>query len=427
MQELHNLTPAIVCDADKLSQIAVIQELGRLRIPVIAIASAPDAIGFASKYVTERIVCSVPSHDDAYVGYLQGLRQRGVIFYSNDASAENISRHREQLIADRFSIFVADIGTLKRVIQKEHLYETALECGIAVPKCVRVETVKELRSVLPAFHFPVILKSTNLAGGIYERIDTLEDAPAVLRRMRAVVGSEGFRHRQAGLMVQQWIPQQDMTLWNFNACAKGGEIIAFSMGRRIRTDVRADGTLGSILLFGRTEFDSAIHAANETLLRHLKFDGVVETEWSKSSNGSDIYLYDFNPRFSGNIRWTFSAGVSLAGLVYRIALGQRFSEQHMKTGINYAKVLYRQNDLLEAFGNRNYSKRQKIAVLKDDLLTLLRCKQHAVDILDLSDLRPTIHAIAELLSALTHRVAQRLRRKFHPKAWRSPEVRQVRG
>lgn len=405
-------TPAIVCDAEKLSQVAIIQELGRSGIPVVALGATSAALGFASKYVARRVVSPILSHDPEYINFLLSSVPRGVLFYSNDACTENISRYRQDLLSAGFSLLLSDISTLERVIQKGHLYSTGLECGISVPPCSCVSSADEVRDKISEYGLPVIVKATNLAGGVYRLIDNSESVAAVFREMSEIVATEDHRHRSSRLMVQRWIPQAGTRLWNFNACVKSGEIISFAMGERIRSDVYPDGRLGSILLFGKTAFNQHILQLNRRLLRHLGLDGIVETEWSESTtDAAQTFLYDFNPRPSGNIRWSFKSGVALAVQCYRLALGLPPQPQTMRTGVVYAKVFYRWSDPVEALTSSRLTAGQRLAVLMDDLLAILRCHRHAVDILDLSDLGPTVRATTELARILFRRLLRAITRK----------------
>jgi predicted ATP-grasp superfamily ATP-dependent carboligase len=404
-------TPAIVCDAEKLSQVAIIQELGRSRIPVIALAGTSAAPGFASRYVSRCISSPVASYDPEYIDFLHSSVPRGVLFYSNDANTENISRHRNSLLAAGFSLLISDISTLERVIDKGRLYWTGLECGVSVPQCAFVSSIDEMKSKISEYGLPVILKATNLAGGVYRMIGSTESAADVFREMREIVASGDHRHRSARLIVQRWIPQATTKLWNFNACVKAGEIISFSMGERIRSDIYPDGRLGSILLFGRTMYNEHIYQLNKRLLQHIRFEGIVETEWSEGiADTPDTFLYDFNPRPSGNIRWSFKSGVSLAVQYYELALGLPPQHQTMRNGVVYAKVFYRWSDPVEALTNSQLPLRGKLAVLKDDILAVVLCRRHAVDILDLADLGPTVRATGELSRNLFRRFWRRIKR-----------------
>lgn len=390
---------AIIIDADKLCQIAIIQDLGRRGIPIVAIAANASAIGFRSRYVGRRIISPVPSHDVAYADFLLDEVPRGVLYYSNDAAAEMMARNRRILSDGGFSFLVSGPEVLEKLANKEQLYITASECGVRVPNS-RLVAVSEAAQGAAAVGFPCILKSTNLAGGVYEPVASADAVEPAVRRMQAAISGADWRHRRANLMVQEWIPQDDTTLWNFNALVKNGEIVSFSMGTRIRTDIRRDGAIGSMLLYGRTGYHPDVHEANRRLLRHVRYDGIMETEWSQSrSDPKSLYLYDFNPRPSGNFRWTLKSGVPMALQYYQLSLGRIVTgNRAMNSGVPYFKIVTRQNDFLWALKNPRLSAFDKTRVLAQNLRALLRPGRNAIDIFDPGDPGPTAAAACEAVS-----------------------------
>ncbi len=388
-------TPAIVCDADKLSQIAIIQDLGRLGVPVTAVAPMSSAIGFASRFVRQRIILPVPSYQPQYVPRLVEAAPRGVLFYSNDANTENIAKSKQELVANGFFVLVADSTVLDSVINKDRLYTTAAACGIAVPASIPVHSSLQLQQAAREIGYPLILKSTNLAGGVYKFVACPDDLESAYHEMEHTVKEEEFRHRDARLIVQQWIPQQDTELWNFNACVRSGEIVSYSLGRRIRSNRKPDGSIGSTLLYGQTAHNDRILECNQRLMKHLRFDGLLETEWSQSTaSPGKIYLYDFNPRPSGNIRWALKSGAPLVEDYYRLALGlPPVAPRAMRAGVKYFKLFWKDTDYLEALANPSLSRRSKAAIVVMDFWGLLTCRRHAIDIFDPWDLAPTARAL----------------------------------
>jgi predicted ATP-grasp superfamily ATP-dependent carboligase len=400
--------PAIVCDANLLSQVAIIQELGRLKVPVTAIASAGTALGFASRYASKRIVAPVPSHSDAYAGYLIDSVEPGVIFCSNDANTELLSRRRDSLVAAGFRILVAKPEVLAGLIDKGALYRTGLECGVRVPECIPIEGLDELHAAGKRIGVPSILKSTNLAGGVYRAIGKEGEYDAALLEMRAVLGSSHYRHRNAGLILQKWIDPAGVRLWNFNACVQGGEIVSYAICERVRSDVSRQGTPGSALLYGRSAHNAAILNVSRRLLRHTGYEGILECEWSQSvTDPDDIYLYDFNPRPSGNIRWVMRSGAAVVEQYYRICLDLPVDRPGpSREGVRYIKFFYKDNDLLEALASRR-SLRAKLAIAFQDLACLVGFWKNAIDVFDPTDLRPTVRASMELLNGLWSRASHR--------------------
>ncbi len=390
--------PAIVCDADKLSQIAILQELGRAGIPVVATAGSTKAIGFASRYVTRRFSWNTPSYDPRFVDMMIEHLPRGVVFYSNDANAENLSAQRQRLLDAGFRIRIASFETLSSVLNKEALGPVAKACGVCVPTSVHVSSADDLRVAARRIGFPLIIKSTNLAGGVYRLVRGERELVPSYAEMEREISSDAWRHRNAGLFIQKWIETEGARLWNFNALVDGGDICSWSMGVRVRTNRRPDGTIGSTLLFGKTESDDDILDANRRLLRLLKYDGFVETEWSKrEGEPPEMYLYDFNPRPSGNIRWVLQSGVPMALQYYRLCIGTLDRVQTpMRSGTRYYKVFYRDNDFLLSLDDPSQTAGRSFAILVENLRAIFSCRHDAVDSLDPDDLGPTFRAVRPL-------------------------------
>lgn len=390
--------PAIVCDADKLSQVAILQELGKSGVPVVATATSGGALGLASRFVSRKFVWDTPSHDPRYVDLMIERLPRGVVFYSNDANTENLSAQRGRLLDAGFRILIASPEALGKVLNKDVLASTTAACGISVPRSAPVTGREELERGAREIGYPLIIKSTNLAGGVYRLVRREEDLLPLYDDMSREIRSEAWKHRNARLFLQEWIDTRNARLWNFNALAKGGEILSWSMGVRHRTNRRPDGTIGSTLLFGETEFDEEILEANRRILRDIRYDGFLETEWSKAvGDDREMYLYDFNPRPSGNIRWVFRSGVPMALQYYRLCLGEadRF-QGRMNAGTRYYKIAYRDNDFLLSLDDPSRTAGESLSVLVENLRAIPASRRHAVDVLDPEDLGPTFRALRPL-------------------------------
>jgi len=408
--------PAIVCDAEILCQIATIQELGKYSIPLVVISTEPNAIGFYSKYATTRILTKIKSYEQEFIDYLINNIPRGVIFYSNDANVENISKHKKRLLDEGFRVLVADYDIIAKVLDKYELYLVSKKCSVKCPRSYLIKSISDLNRFSQQVDLPYIIKATTLAGGVYRIIKDESELPRLYEEMNNTINKKEYVHRQARLFIQEWIEPEDASLWNFNACVKNGDIISYSMGRRIRTDVKSDGTLGSMLLYGVTEFNQEIYEANKILFKSLNYEGIVETEWSTSPHYNGAYLYDFNPRPTGNIRWVYRSGVSIAEHYYRLNLDLPLNcNIKMKEGVKYYKIFHFNNDFLFSIQNPNLSKKDALVVLKENIVALLNYKKNAIDILDITDIRPTVKEIKEMLFHLIKKINRFLIKMFKKK------------
>jgi predicted ATP-grasp superfamily ATP-dependent carboligase len=390
-------TPALICDAEKLAQVATIQELGKHGIPIIALSSEPDAIGFHSKYVSKCIHIKFRSYTPQYIEYLVNHLPTGVIFYSNDANAECISKYKNYLSSAGFKFIINDYDTISKLLDKYELYLLTKHYPFSCPKSILIQNSNQLSELSNNMRFPVIVKPTNLAGGVYSFATRQADLPRLYHEMKALINSTKFSYRKPRLMLQEWVDQRNSSLWNFNACAINGNIISYSMGRRLRTDVKPDGSFGSMLLFGESEFNEAIYIANKIFLKSIYFSGIVETEWSMNQSNNAVYLYDFNPRPAGNIRWVYKTGVSLALHYYCASLQLPITPNRtMNEGIKYYKILCHNNDFCRAVDNPYLSLKNKFQIFCGNLQALLNFRDCAIDIFDPQDIRPTIVAVQEL-------------------------------
>lgn len=412
-------TPAIVCDAEKLSQIAIIQELGRSRIPVVAVSSDPRAAGFASRFVSLALRLRQPSYEGEYASALLKLAPRGVVFPSNDANAENLACQAELLREAGFAVYTSSIRVLEKLTNKHLLYETGAECGVRTPRSALIRTDAELESTTARFAYPLVLKPSNLAGGVYRLVKDRVLLWTEYQELRALLLTAPYRHRGAEIVVQEWIPQERSELWNISACVADGEITCMSMGRRVRTDRRRDGTIGSALLHGVSAFDEEVFALTQRLMRHVRYRGLVECEWSRRIGGGGAVLYDVNPRPSGNIRWALASGAPLVEHYYRLALGQELGGSPvMKPGVAYFKVFWTQTDFGGAVENPACSRLEALRVGFRSVWALSPLRADVVDVWDRRDLGPTLAIVKQQLATMGRTALRRFRPLVY---WRSTQ------
>lgn len=395
-------TPAILCDVHLLSQIAILQDLGRRDIPVAALAPAPDAAGLASRYARQKLVAPVPSHSPGFINYLIASCPRGVLFPSNDASTELLAAHAPQLRQAGFHLLTSPPSTLAGLTDKLRLQETARACDVMVPESAPADSLDQCMLAAGRLGFPCVLKATRLAGGVYTVLHHPKQIPAAFMRMQAAIGRHEQSHRRSALLLQSWIDPAGVDLFNINLCARDGHIIDAAVCRRLRSDRTREGASGSTMLYGLSEHNQRVLAATARLVRHTRYSGLAECEWSQSRTpGGGLHLYDFNPRASGNIRWVFRAGIPLALQYYRLSLGlSPLPPSTMRPGVHYLKFFYHDNDLLEALTARTLPWRDKLAVAVQDLGCLLSFWRNAIDVLDPLDPRPTLRATRDLVRSL---------------------------
>ncbi|MBN8730163.1 MAG: hypothetical protein J0L64_06440 [Acidobacteria bacterium] len=384
----------------------------------MALSPDPHAAGLASKFATQALTLPLMSHEEEHVGVLLEKAPRGVIFPSNDANVQNLARHAEILAEAGFHFYAPSSAALDGLINKDSLCATCAECGVRTPRSTLVRTEDDLAHAAERFAYPLLLKPTNLAGGVYRLVPERSKLREQYQELRSLLLTAPYRHRKAGIMVQEWIPQESAELWNITGCVADGEITCAAMGRRLRTERRRDGTTGSALLHGVSAYDEEIYGLTQKLLRHVRYRGLVECEWSKSiADGGGTVLYDVNPRPSGNIRWALGSGAPLVEHYYRLALGLEPSRGPvMQEGIEYFKVIWAQTDIGGALENPAYSPLDVVRVGLQNVRAMLPFSRAVVDVWDTRDAGPTWSIVRQQSGRLLRGALRKLRphRRWDP-------------
>lgn len=129
----------------------------------------------------------------------------------------------------------------------------------------------------------------------------------------------------------------------------------------------------------------------------MKYDGLVETEWSLDMARGGYVLFDVNARPSGNIRWAIAGGVNLPYIYYRLCLGKMPRVKVIqKNNVTYHKIFWFNIDLLDAIRGRLKKGDTKVSVIKSNFFAFLTTKNRAIDVLDFKDLRPTFFILRRL-------------------------------
>ncbi|MCD6598380.1 MAG: hypothetical protein J7L04_11860 [Bacteroidales bacterium] len=392
------MIPAIVCEAEILSQITTIQALGLLDIPVIAISNDKQAIGLLSKYPVKKIVSPMPCYDLSFIDFLINTTDRGVLFYGSDANAELISRNKSVLINHGFFINISDINSQIGLYDKYELFKNSKTVGIKTPKSMLIDTEDDLSNVSEHFSFPFLVKPTKGAGGLYHLVENnYDELKEKYHELKKMINSAKYQHNDSKIIVQEFVDIQKPVLWNYNALYSEGIPLAEFTGIRIRSSIKANGCLKSTLLYGSSQTNYELSELNQIVLRHLKYQGIIETEWIYDQETGKYILFDANTRPSGNIRWVIKSGINIPYLYYMNCLGQSyFSKNVQKNGVTYHKLFWIETDLVEGIQGRKNKVKAISSVVTCTLTALFTPWQRAIDVFDCHDLRPTFILIKRL-------------------------------
>ena len=134
---------AVVLGTEHPRALAVIQSLGRAKIPVVVMDHHAAPLGFCSRYVSEKFAVANPR--EAALAALKELGKSGggVIIPTNDDYMLLASKNYESL-SQRFILTTPPWDILKAMIEIPTFYEAARQIGVRTPRFFQPENQQEM-------------------------------------------------------------------------------------------------------------------------------------------------------------------------------------------------------------------------------------------------------------------------------------------
>jgi len=122
----------IVLGADHPSALGIIQSLGPIGVPAVAIDTSPDARGFASRWVEERHVVG-PRLEDSWT-LLERLRPGGGLLMATDDHYLTAIARRAESLAESFVVPVPGWDIMGPLLRRPCQLDLARAAGLRVPR-----------------------------------------------------------------------------------------------------------------------------------------------------------------------------------------------------------------------------------------------------------------------------------------------------
>jgi predicted ATP-grasp superfamily ATP-dependent carboligase len=122
----------VVLGADHPSALGIIQSLGPMGVPAVAIDASPDARGFASRWVEARHVVG-PGLEDSW-DLLERLRAGGGLLMATDDHYLTAIARRAETLAESFVVPVPGWDVMESLLRRPRQLEIARAAGLRVPR-----------------------------------------------------------------------------------------------------------------------------------------------------------------------------------------------------------------------------------------------------------------------------------------------------
>jgi predicted ATP-grasp superfamily ATP-dependent carboligase len=313
--------PAIVLGVETQIGLALVRELGRAGVPVVAVSHDAHAIGLASRYVWRRVVCGPPRSQRV----IDELNRLGAelgpvsLLTVSEANLAWINSVRGRL-GDQIRPAVPAQAALAKVLDKSLTLDTARAVGVQVPLTLEVSSLAELQLSASSFPYPAVLKWKDpnaVAPRLSARGLALFKAEYVLDE----AGLLAVGHRYADLgewpLIQQYCPGRG--LGQFFYMRDGVPIRRFQHLRI--AEWPPEGGFSAVCDALPLDQHLALQERSVALLQALGWEGVAMVEYRYDDASRQAVLMEVNGRFWGSLPLAVACGAGFALHAHAAALG----------------------------------------------------------------------------------------------------------
>ena len=315
-------TPVVVLSAQNYGTLGIIRSLGRLGIPVYAVDADPRRAASYSKYLRGRFRFDMAGATaDATVDYLREvgrkLGTRAVLIPTWDETALLASEAYDAL-SDRFLLPHQPENLAFELASKKEMHRLAKRDSIPTPDVTFPTDVEEVREFATRALFPVMLKG----------IDGNRLKRRTGRKMEIVTNPEDLVRLYAemedpadpNLMLQEYIPGGDDSIWMFNGYFDANsDCLASFTGRKLRQTPPYTG----VTSLGVCLRNDAVEQMTQAWMKRLGYRGVLDIGYRYDARDGRYKVLDANPRIGATFRLFASKnGMDVARALYLDLTGQ---------------------------------------------------------------------------------------------------------
>ncbi len=375
--------PAVVISSSEVA-LSVARDLGRERVPVLAMGPDRGNAAFRSRYCTAW-PCADPHYDeDQLIADLEAvaamLPQRGVLFPCDDDYCVAVSRHKARL-EKSFIVPVLAWEGMQALADKELQLRLAQRAGIDTPITAFIHGPDDLAAAADAVPFPAVLKPTvsRVAWAVFHCSEF--KVVMVENRERLEEAYEPFAS-YGSFLLQEIVPGGDEEVYIAGGYHDAqSRCVALFTGRKLRQHPRGFG----VSRLCESGWSAKIADLTLKVLAEAGYQGVSDVEFKRDPRDGRLKFMEINARQGYWIALATAAGVNLSYIAYRDAIGRPCPECRQRDGVRWSDLLHDGPDSLRELRRGELS-------LRDWLVPLLGVRADAY--LSLRDPRPGLYAIA---------------------------------
>jgi predicted ATP-grasp superfamily ATP-dependent carboligase len=339
-------TPVLVMSLTTHGPLGIIRSLGRLGVPMYALHGSGREVGGCSCYCRQVFRWDFPEAQPGPL--LEVLRQarlaigrRAILLPTSDDTSVFVADHAEVL--REFFLFPEQCTALPRALaSKKEAHALARTYGIPTPDVMFPQSRNDAANFAKSATYPIMLKA----------IDGVRCARRTGVKMLIVRSSRELLEKydeledpaEPNLMLQEYIPGEDDTIWMFNGYFNSNSECLFGMtGKKIRQAPVARG----VTSLGICLKNPVVEETTVRFMKTLGYRGILDIGYRYDARDCQYKLLDVNPRIGCTFRlFVAENGMDAARALYLDLTGQPVPPSTSREG---RKWLVEMPDLKSSF------------------------------------------------------------------------------
>ena len=335
--------------------LGILRTLGRLGVPVYAVASDPHTSSFYSRYCRGKFILDIDATpEDKSLQVLLDVSQkiggRPILIPTDDGAASFVADHAEAL---RSSFHFQDQlpGLVNSLNSKKEMYFLAKKHGLPTPEAAFPQSRADVLNFLPGATYPIMLKAiygSQLWDASGQKMFIVRSEAELLEKYDQL---ENLAN--PNLMLQEYIPGGDDTIWMFDGYFNDRSDCLFAItGKKIRQyPISRGSTSLGICLQNET-----VERATIEFMKKVGYTGIVDIGYRYDARDGIYKVLDINPRIGSSFRLFVSDnGMDVARALYADFTGQPVEPGRLEEGRKWvvedqdlaSSVDYYKNDRLK--------------------------------------------------------------------------------
>jgi predicted ATP-grasp superfamily ATP-dependent carboligase len=315
-------TPVLVLSLGTHGPVGILRSLGRLGVPMYAVRGSNREVGGCSRYCRQVFRWEFPQAQPGPL--LEALRKaqraigrQTILIPTSDETSVFVADHADGL--REFFLFPEQCSSLPRALaSKKEAHALARTYGIPTPDVMFPQSRADVANFAKGATYPIMLKAIDGARCVRRTGVNM----VIVRSSRELLDKydELEDPAEPNLMLQEYIPGEDDTIWMFNGYFNRDSECLFGMtGKKLRQSPVARGitSLGICLKNPVVE---------ETTLRFMKalgYRGILDIGYRYDARDGQYKLLDVNPRIGCTFRlFVGENGMDTARALYLDLTGQ---------------------------------------------------------------------------------------------------------